>query len=151
MTGPNTVSVTSTPEPTRDDPAELAQRVADVVVAHPAVVRLDGGAFGAVATFLPGSRLVGVHVGDPGEPVEIAVVLRLDRPIPGVVTALRTSVSSLCDGAPVDITVSDVEIPGQDPQDPVDADGRAPGTPPGAAGIRRPAGITPGTTIDIGP
>lgn len=131
-----------------DDPAELAQRVADVVAAHPAVARLDGGTFGAVATYLPGRRLVGVHVGQPGEPVELVVVLRLDRPIPAVVTALRQSVSTVCGGAPVDITVSDVEIPGQESPD---AGGTAPAAPPGTAGVRRPAGITPGASVEIGP
>ncbi|MDN5916827.1 MAG: hypothetical protein L0I76_17265 [Pseudonocardia sp.] len=113
--------MTVTPTPTDApvaDPAELAQLVADAVIAHPAVARLDGGAFGAVATFLPGRRLVGVHVGRPGEPVELAVVLRLDRPIPGVVATLRTTVSALCGGVPVDITVSDVEVPGHESDDP---------------------------------
>lgn len=142
-----TVPPTPTDAPVAD-PSELAQLVADAVVAHPAVVRLDGGAFGAVATFLPGRRLVGVHVGRPGEPVELAVVLRLDRPIPGVVATLRTTVSALCGGAPVDITVSDVEVPGHETTDPA---GTAASAPPGAAGVRRPAGITPGATVDIGP
>ena len=141
--------VSSTPETMRDqDPAELAQRVADVVAAHPAVVRLDGGTFGAVATFLPGRRLVGVHVGQPGEPVELAVVLRLDQPIPGVVTTLRQSVSAVCGGAAVDITVSDVEVPGHESTDPA---GAAPAAPPGTAGVRRPSGITPGASVEIGP
>ena len=143
------MSVTPTPPAgPAADPAELAQLVADAVTAHPAVARLDGGAFGAVATFLPGRRLVGVHVGRPGEPVELAVVLRLDRPIPGVVDTLRTTVSALCGGSPVDITVSDVEVPGHEPDDP---EGTAPSAPPGAAGVRRPVGITPGTSVEIGP
>lgn len=149
MTGPNdtetTVTVTSTPAgDTRIDPAVLAELVADAVTAHPSVVRLDGGAFGAVATFLPARRLVGVHVGRPGEPVEIAVVLRLDRPIPDVVTSLRTTVRALCDNVPVDVTVADVELPGgPDPDD-------VPG-PPGRAGVRRRTGITPGASVEIGP
>ncbi|TCK24908.1 hypothetical protein [Pseudonocardia endophytica] len=126
------------------DPAVLAELVADAVTAHPSVARLDGGTFGTVATFLPTRKLVGVHVGRPGEPVEIAVVLRLDRPIPDTVASLRTSVRALCDGSPVDVTVSDIELPG-DP-DPDDAD-----TPPGKAGVRRPVGVTPGTSVEIGP
>ncbi|ANY09654.1 hypothetical protein AFB00_00125 [Pseudonocardia sp. HH130630-07] len=90
----------------------MAELVADTVAAHPSVARLDGGLFGAVATWLPGRRLVGVHVGGPGEPVEVAVVLTLDRPIPATVAALRRSVAPLVDGVPVDVTVSDVEIAG---------------------------------------
>lgn len=88
--------------------AELADQVADVVSAHPAVARLDGGVFGAVATYLPGRRLVGVRIGQPGEPVEVAVVLHLMRPIPDVVAVLRREVAALCGGVPVDITVADV-------------------------------------------
>lgn len=95
-------------------PAALAQLVADVVVAHPSVVRLDGGPFGTVATWLPGRRLVGVHVGRPGEPVEIAVVLNLDRPVPATVAALRRSVATLVGDAPIDVTVTDVTVPGGD-------------------------------------
>ncbi|WP_231974135.1 hypothetical protein [Pseudonocardia sp. HH130630-07] len=94
------------------EPGALAELVADTVAAHPSVARLDGGLFGAVATWLPGRRLVGVHVGGPGEPVEVAVVLTLDRPIPATVAALRRSVAPLVDGVPVDVTVSDVEIAG---------------------------------------
>jgi DNA-binding transcriptional LysR family regulator len=92
--------------------AELAERVAAAVAAHPAVARLDGGVFGAVATYLPGRRLVGVRIGEGDEPVEIAVVLHPDRPIPDVVRALRRDVSRMCGGAAVDITVSDLALPG---------------------------------------
>ena len=97
---------------TATDPGVLAELVADAVAAHPSVVRLDGGVFGTVATFVAGRRLVGVYVGRRGEPVEVAVVLRLDRPIPDVVASLRATVQALCDGAPVDVIVADVELPG---------------------------------------
>ncbi|MBP2369195.1 hypothetical protein [Pseudonocardia parietis] len=92
-------------------PAALAELVADAVAAHPAVARLDGGMFGTVATWLPGRRLVGVHV---GERVEVGVVLTLDRPIPATVAALRRSIAPLVGDVPIDVTVSDVEIPGDD-------------------------------------
>ncbi|ALE84312.1 MULTISPECIES: hypothetical protein [unclassified Pseudonocardia] len=91
-------------------PAVLAELVAETVAAHPSVVRLDGGAFGTVATWLPGRRLVGVGIGRADDPVEIGVVLRLDRPIPATVAALRASVAPLVDGVPVDVTVTDVEV-----------------------------------------
>lgn len=94
-----------------DDPAALAQRVAAAVLAHPDVVALHGGPFNTVATHLPGRRLVGVRLGVGSEPVELAVVLRMDRPILEVVTALRTTVSRMCAGAAVDITVADVAEP----------------------------------------
>jgi hypothetical protein len=92
-------------------PIPLAERIAAVVTAHPAVAALHGGIFGAVATYLPDRRLTGVRVGEGDEPVELAVVLHLDEPIPGVVRALRREVSVLCGGAAVDITVADVTVP----------------------------------------
>jgi hypothetical protein len=94
-------------------PIPLAERIAAAVTAHPAVAGLHGGIFGAVATYLPGHRLIGVRVGEREEPVELAVVLHLDEPIPGVVRALRRVVSGLCGGAAVDITVADVTVPAE--------------------------------------
>lgn len=92
------------------EPDVLAQRVATALGAHPDVADLHGGIFGAVATYLPGRRLVGVRIGTASEPVEVGVVLRLHRPIPGVVADLRRRVSEMCGGAAVDITVADVRL-----------------------------------------
>ncbi len=102
------MTVIVVPEPTA---VPLAEQIAAVVTAHPAVAGLHGGMFGAVATYLPGRRLTGVRVGEGDEPVELAVVLHLDRPIPGVVRDLRREVSGMCGGATVDITVADVAVP----------------------------------------
>jgi hypothetical protein len=99
--------------PSPADPAVLAERVAATVTAHPAVARLHGGVYGDIVTYLPGRRIVGVRIGRADEPVEIAVVLRPDRPIPEVVRALRREVSDVCGGAAVDITVADLAIPGE--------------------------------------
>ncbi|WP_181779666.1 hypothetical protein [Pseudonocardia pini] len=94
----------------------LALAVAEVVVADPAVARLDGGVFGDVATHLAGRKLVGVRVDtDPARPVEVGVVLHLGTPIPVVVAGLRARVARVVGARPVDLTVSDV-VPG-----PVDA------------------------------
>lgn len=93
------------------DTDALAELVAATVTAHPAVDRLDGGLFGSVATYLPGRRLVGVRIGQGGEPVELGVVVHLTARIPDVVRDLRRQVSALCGGAAVDITVSDVAVP----------------------------------------
>lgn len=96
-------------------PEQLARALHAALRAHPDVARLDGGVFGTVATYRPGGRLLGVRVGGPGEPVEVAVVLRLRRPIPEVVADLRGTVAAHCPGAPVDVTVSDVTLPGHAP------------------------------------
>jgi hypothetical protein len=95
------------------DPDALAERVAAAVTAHPSVARLHGGPFGVIATHLPGRRLVGVRIGVGAEPVELGVVLHVDRPIPQVVPVLRREVSRLCGGAAVDITVADLELPAE--------------------------------------
>jgi hypothetical protein len=105
--------MTAVPDP--PDPATPAERVAAAVTAHPAVAGLHGGLYGAVATYLPGRKLVGVRIGEGDEPVEIAVVLYPDRPIPDVVPALRREVSRLCGGRAVDITVADIVVPGELP------------------------------------
>lgn len=105
----------STTPGTGPDPAVLAELVADAAAAHPSVARLDGGTFGAVATWLPGRRLVGVHV---GETVEVGVVLTLDRPVPDAVASLRRTLAPLVGGIPVDVVVSDVVLPGGGTDDP---------------------------------
>ena len=93
--------------------ATVAEQVAAAVAAHPAVAALHRGIYGDVMTYLPGRRLVGVRIGEGDEPVEVAVVVRADRPIPEVVRSLRQEVSRLCGGAPVDITVADIALPGE--------------------------------------
>ncbi len=87
-----------------------AGELAGVLRAHPAVVSLSGGPYATVATYLPGERLLGVKIGAAGEPVEIAVVLRLTGPLPRIVAELRRLVSARCGGAPVDIIVTDVVV-----------------------------------------
>ena len=84
-------------------------------------------------TYLPGGRLVGVRLGTAGEPVEIAVVLRLDRAIPETVAQLRAAVAAVYDG-PVDITVSDVVTAADPPGDPLPGSPAAGSPVPGDPG-----------------
>ena len=81
---------------------DVAEDVEAALLAHPDVVRLDGG----VASYLPGRRVDGVRVGDR---VEVAVVLRPDRPIGEVVSELRSHVRRVAGRAPVDVVVADLE------------------------------------------
>lgn len=83
------------------------QAVADAVLAHPSVLRLDGGPFGAIASYLPGHRVQGVRLADP---VEIAVVLRLGRPFAEVADRVRAVLGD--DTLAVDVTVADVGAAG---------------------------------------
>jgi hypothetical protein len=96
------------PGATLDRQGELAQAVADAVLAHPAVVKMDSGPFGVVASYLPGERLVGVSLGTDAASVEVAVVLSVDYPIPPVVRDLRSRAQRVLGEVPVDITVADV-------------------------------------------
>ncbi|OZM71070.1 hypothetical protein CFN78_21590 [Amycolatopsis antarctica] len=110
---------------TPDDPGLLAEAIANEVLGHPAVVRLDGGAFGALATHLPGRKVAGVRVTELGEPVEIGVVLRLTGSLPAVTGDLRTRVRAIAGDVPVHVEVTDVDT-GEVPSE---VDGTAPGTP----------------------
>lgn len=84
---------------------KLAEQIAETVREHPSVERLDGGEFGVVATHFPGRRVTGVRMGPP---IEVAVVLHVDRPLPDVVDELRTRVQGLAGEVPVNLTISDV-------------------------------------------
>ncbi|MBK0868618.1 hypothetical protein INP57_17525 [Saccharopolyspora sp. HNM0986] len=95
-------------EPPREEPPQIAERVAAAVRAHPAVAELHGGPFGTIASHLPGRRVTGVRADSAGEPVEVGVVLRLIDPLPGIVAQLRELVAEVTGPAPVDITVVDV-------------------------------------------
>ncbi|MGP4017403.1 hypothetical protein [Saccharopolyspora sp. 5N708] len=92
-----------------------ASELADRVLAHPSVVRLHGGQFGEIASYLPGRKVVGVRLPDEGA-VEVAVVLRLDRSLPEVVAELRSRLAEVLGAVPVDITVADVITAEESPE-----------------------------------
>ncbi len=96
-----------------EDSYTLADRLAREVEVHPSVVRLDDRSF--VATYLPGRRIDGIRAGDPGDPVDVAVVLRLDRPLPEVIDEVRARVASVVGDVPVNITVADA-VHASDPE-----------------------------------
>lgn len=94
------------------DTAALAERLAEAVRDHPSVLRLAGGDFGMITTPLPGRRVTGVRVPDSDEPIEIAVVLRLDRPLTQAAADLRARAAAVAGQRRVDITVADVATDG---------------------------------------
>jgi hypothetical protein len=94
--------------PEQADPGQLAATVAAAVRAHPAVADLDGGPFGAVASYLPGRRVVGVRIGEAGGPVEISVVARLGTPLPQLATELRQVITAVTGSRPIEVTINDV-------------------------------------------
>lgn len=86
-----------------------AAAAAAAVLAHPAVARMDGGPFGTVASHLPGRRRVlGVRIGQGGEPVEVAVVARLGTPLPQLAEELGAAVRGVLGPVAVEVTISDV-------------------------------------------
>lgn len=105
-------STSPTPAPGRQeqqrDSGQLADAIAAVVRAHPAVADLDGGPFGAIACYFPGRRVVGVRVGEPGEPVEVSVVVRLGTPLPQLATELRQVITAVTGPRLIDLTINDV-------------------------------------------
>lgn len=90
------------------DSGQLAEAVAVVVRAHPAVADLDGGPFGAIAHYLPGRRVVGVRIGEPGEPVAVSVVARLGIPLAQLATELRRVITAVTGPRVVELTINDV-------------------------------------------
>jgi hypothetical protein len=103
------VRATAPSDPTAPGLGPLSERVADAVLAHPDVVRLSGGTFGSIATYLPGRRLVGVSLGEGEEPTTIGVVLRLGAPVLVTADALRLLVAAQTGARRVDVVVADVE------------------------------------------
>lgn len=90
---------------------QLCDRIADAARAHPAVLRMHGGPFGEITSYLPGRQVAGVRVAEDGS-VEVCVVALLDRSLPDIAAELREQVRAVTGPVPVHITVADVEQPG---------------------------------------
>ncbi|WP_026876030.1 hypothetical protein [Jiangella gansuensis] len=85
---------------------ELADHVAEAVLAVDGVTDLHGGLFGEIGTYLPGRRVRGVRLGPAGS-AQVHVVLRWGVDIPRTAGAIRRAVAALVDG-PVEVTVEDL-------------------------------------------
>ncbi|MGH3631972.1 MAG: hypothetical protein ACRDRL_31590 [Sciscionella sp.] len=92
---------------------EQAELLAARILQHPDVVRLDGGPFGAVGSYLPGRRIVGVSLGSHNSPAEIAIVAKMGSPLPSVINELREIARSVLGDRPVDLVVSDIVDPSE--------------------------------------
>ncbi len=86
----------------------VAEAIAAAARAHPAVADLDGGPFGVIASYFPGHRVVGVRIGEPGEPVEVSVVARLGTPLPLLAAELRGMITAVTGPRAIDLTINDV-------------------------------------------
>lgn len=88
-----------------DGPEDLADRVAAAVRAVAGVADLHTGAFGEVATHLPGRRVEGVQV--RVDHCAVHVVLYWGAPVLETADRVRTAVRPLV-GTRVDVTIEDV-------------------------------------------
>lgn len=82
--------------------------IAQAVIGVPGVSGLHAGVLGEVATYLPGRRVKGVRLREPGW--EIHVVLDWGAPIAATSDAIRSTVRPMVTG-PVDVTVGDIAPP----------------------------------------
>jgi hypothetical protein len=95
-----------------------ADAVAEAVLAHPSVLRLDGGPFGSIASHLPGRRLPGVRIGAGDEATEVAVVVALGVPFGRLADEIAVRVRTVLGPVPVDVTFSDVGAAAEEPPAP---------------------------------
>jgi uncharacterized alkaline shock family protein YloU len=94
---------------------DLADLVVAAVLAVPGVARLHGGAFGEVATYLPGRAVTGVRLRP--EETEVHLVVSTVRPVPAVARDVREVVRTLVP-SPVRVFVEDVELSSSSPSAP---------------------------------
>ena len=118
----------STVPPPAASATDTADVVAAAVLAVPGVARLHQGAFGEVATYLPGRRVPGVRLRPDGVEVHVVVereLLDTRTPLPVVAERIHRAVAALVPG-PVHVFIEDLAEPSRPP---------AAGGPPLAAPI----------------
>lgn len=89
-------------------PESVADLVAAVVLAVPGVVRLHGGPFGGLGTYLPGRRVTGVRIDDDG--TEVHVVVSATEPVVVTAARIQRAVSAVAP-MPVRVHVDDIALP----------------------------------------
>ena len=89
-----------------ETPPVVADLIAAATRSVPGVSDLHAGAFGEVATYLPGRRVTGVRVADAL--TEVHVVVTMDAPVMATAAAIRAVVQPLV-GTEVHVFVEDVD------------------------------------------
>lgn len=87
-------------------PGSPAEAVAAAVLAVPGVVRLHGGRFGTIGTYLPGRRVTGVRIDDDG--TEVHIVVSDVAPVPDTAGRVQRAVSAIAP-MPVRVHVEDID------------------------------------------
>ncbi|MCV7371226.1 Asp23/Gls24 family envelope stress response protein [Mycolicibacterium arabiense] len=85
---------------------ELADSIAEAILAVPGVAGLHPGMFGEVGTYLPGRRVTGVRITDDGVDVHVTVHEGVD--VRRTAVAVRDAVALVAPGSTVDVTVEDI-------------------------------------------
>lgn len=89
------------------EPTTLVEEVESVVLALPGVVRLHGGRFGGLGTYLPGRRVTGVRVDEDG--TEVHIVVSGIEPLPVTAGRVKRAVSAIAP-MPVHVHVEDIDV-----------------------------------------
>lgn len=84
--------------------------IARTVLACPAVDALDAGPAGGAATYLPGRRIDGIAVDD--RTVSVQVRMAWNSSVAALTKQVRGALLPIAGGRRIDITVSDVALPG---------------------------------------
>lgn len=85
--------------------------VHEAVSACPGVAGLGSGVLGAFATYLPGRRVPGIRV-NPAV-IEIEVRVMWGPSAVGIARDIRTALAALVAGRRVDVTIADIQLPGE--------------------------------------
>jgi hypothetical protein len=102
---------------TQPDPAGSVVDGVDIDAVHtavtacPGVARVGSGALGALTTYLPGRRIPGIRINP--DSVEVEVVAEWEAVAGDIGRCVRSAVTSLARGRRVDITIADIDLPGE--------------------------------------
>ncbi len=86
--------------------SEVADLVATATRSVPGVNDLHAGAFGEVATYLPGRRVTGVRIGE--SVTEVHVVVEMGAPVLATAESIRAAVEPLV-GTDVHVFIEDID------------------------------------------
>jgi hypothetical protein len=79
----------------------------------PGVARVGSGSLAALTTYLPGRRIPGIRINP--DTVELEVVAEWDSNAGDISRSVQAVVADLVDARSVDITIADIDLPGQQP------------------------------------
>ena len=117
--------------------------IAGAVLSCPLVAELHPGAYGEIATYLPGRRVPGIRVG--ADVIEVHVVAHLAATVPQVAAAIRAVLTPWSTGRRVDVVIEDLRLPGEDPPP------SAPPTTTPSAPLSVPSSVPPSVPTDALP